>query len=134
MRILGRDTVDDYMIGTKYEDWFFGEQEEDADKTSDTVSYERASAGLAIRLEEDWAYPYTDRGRQEAVAVYGVNENANGQIDKSTPDILWGVEKVFLSRHADVFTPADETLKLPVWIDMGAAGGESFGKTDYDKL
>jgi Ca2+-binding RTX toxin-like protein len=48
--LLGRDGVDDFMIGTPWADDFYGEQTADSDATIDTVSYERSDQRVDVDL------------------------------------------------------------------------------------
>jgi Ca2+-binding RTX toxin-like protein len=51
--LLGRDHVDDTLIGTRFADAFYGEQEAEPDATTDTVSYERSDEAVTVTLEDD---------------------------------------------------------------------------------
>lgn len=48
--LLGRDEVDDYLIGTEFADKFFGEQDAEESATIDTVSYEASAEAVTVDL------------------------------------------------------------------------------------
>ena len=101
LSILGRDLLADYMIGTKYQDRYFGAHDSDNGSLIDTVSFERLptdlgnSTGLTdVRFKLEPAAPgWTDAYPEfyRSIGVYGVNQSA------STPDYLFGVDKVALT-------------------------------------
>lgn len=53
VNLQGRDDVDDYMVGTKYGDFFIGEEEEDGYFSEDTVSYETSSQGIELSAKPE---------------------------------------------------------------------------------
>jgi hypothetical protein len=75
--LLGRDNVDDVLIGTPFADRFYGEQS-DLAQTIDAVSYERSDQGVIVDL----------------VAGAGENGHADG-------DRYFGIENVVGSEFGD---------------------------------
>ena len=73
--LLGRDTIDDVLIGTPDADRFYGEQHDSA-QTIDTVSYERSDDPVTVDL----------------AAGAGQDGHADG-------DLYFGIENVVGSAH-----------------------------------
>jgi hypothetical protein len=120
LRILGRDTVDDILIGTKFVDRYYGEQEASYSATNDTVSFARlpSDLGLAtglqdikIKQEDLSSVP----GVTEPVGVYGVNQDA------TKADLLYGIENVLLTAKSDrvIIENPETVFQSKILIDGG---------------
>ncbi len=102
--MLGRDNVNDVMIGTKFEDRYYGEQEVAYSATVDRVSYARVVSDLGLSdglnvsfgLGSLGVYPVT-----RPVEVFGVNAGVGGALAPTLSDKLFGIEVVELSTRAD---------------------------------
>lgn len=106
VNIQGRDDVNDYMIGTKFSDTFYGEQDVAGDTTNDTVSFETSDQALTL------TYNITP--------VIGNSLNANFSSDCT--DTLIGIENIVGTNFADVFNINSEDTS----IFVGGKGGGSF--------
>lgn len=121
--LLGRDNVDDILIGTKYADKYFGEQGlfTSYSATYDTVCYERAPSDLQVPGGVTVSFKQEDLSSNplatEPVGVYGTNVNP------AEADLLYGVEKVLLSGRADTvaFTGGLQSFQSKFLADGGKA-------------
>ena len=68
--------------------------------------------------------------KQDAVKFTFTNMNNS----KKESDLLVGVERAILTERRDIVRVNDALLAAPLWIDMGLAAPESFGKKDFDEL
>jgi Ca2+-binding RTX toxin-like protein len=89
--VLGRDSVDDTLIGTQFADWLYGEQLAADGATWDTVSYERSDAAVSVNLG--------------FAAVTGSGGDAQG-------DRLTGIENLIGSAHGDILVGGDGRTRL----------------------
>jgi hypothetical protein len=93
--LLGRDDVDDIMVGTKFEDRYYGEQIARFSVTHDIVSYNRVATelglvgGLTVSFKSGSLSWLPLSGPTSApVEVFGVNAFPSGALAPNLSDIL----------------------------------------------
>ena len=117
--ILGRDTVNDTLIGTRFGDRFYGEQDAQFDATIDTVSYELSDAGVTLQIN------HTGSNSHTKASGAGTGGHAEG-------DLFFGIENFLGSDHDDVIviTRGDQTNIL----DGGAGNDILNGGEGIDQM
>lgn len=87
LTILGRDNVNDYMVGTNFSDQFYGEQKASYHTTFDTVSYGDMTSPVAV---------FVGKGSNPLLPNLETTVSGGNGVDQ-----LFGIERVILSSHAD---------------------------------
>jgi hypothetical protein len=119
LALLGRDTFDDHLIGTRFADEFYGEQQSSLDATTDTVSYEPP------------ADPNVPSGHHPATKGVTATLTDSGEglgYDGAAGDLYFGIENVTGSAYGDTLGEEDSGENSLA----GAAGDDRLTSTAGD--
>lgn len=111
--ILGRDTIDDFMIGTAFADTFEGEQDAADDASQDTVSYEHSDAGVTIENHNKPGFFF---------GLFSDDSTGSGSGGHAVGDTYIGIENFTGSDFADTFIMSGDQSNVLI----GGKGDDTF--------